>query len=81
MKKILITGMLFMVLIWLAGGCFRGHRCTMVGCGRAAALGSSHCRLHQDTFCVQAAPAGAQEAEAVSSGCPEETLMAFAEER
>lgn len=56
MKKILMTGMLLMVMIWLMGCCFRGHRCSMVGCGRAAAIGSSHCRLHQDTFCVQTGP-------------------------
>lgn len=56
MKKVLMTGMLLMVMIWLMGCCFRGHRCSMVGCGRAAAIGSSHCRLHQGTFCVQTGP-------------------------
>lgn len=50
MKKILMTGMLFMIMIWMLGCAFRGHRCTMAGCGRAALLGSSHCRLHQDTW-------------------------------
>ena len=52
MKKIMMTGLLFMVMIWLVGCTFGGRKCSMVGCRRAAALGSSHCREHQGICCV-----------------------------
>ena len=79
MKKIMMTGLLFMVMIWLIGCSFRGHRCSMVGCHRTAAFGSSHCRMHRNTVCVQAAPAGGEEE--ITSGTSQETLMALAGDR
>lgn len=74
MKKIMMTGLLFMVMIWLVGCSFGGHRCSMVGCRRAAAIGSSHCREHQDICCVLTAA----DAEPASGAC---AGLAFAGER
>ena len=67
MKKIMMTGLLIFVMIWLVGCSFGGHRCSMVG-------GSSHCREHQDICCVLTAA----DAEAASGGC---TDLAFAGEK
>jgi hypothetical protein len=81
MKKIMMTGLLFMVMIWLVGCTFGGRRCSMVGCRRAAALGSSHCREHQGICCVLKVEGKEEPAEDTEEPSAASADLAFAGER
>lgn len=81
MKKIMMTGLLFLVMIWLVGCSFGGHRCSMVGCRRAAALGSSHCREHRGICRVLTAAGKEEPAEDTEEPSAASAHLAFAGER